>query len=125
MDYLDWIFVFFGALVAFAGCWIQLHPERIIPGHSGPRQLPNGQIDSAELAQIRLLGGCFIFMGSFFALQMTIDLIRCAWWIGTIIGMITASAAVMLVYARVRRQQRRPQRLTQQSPLPGKMLELR
>jgi hypothetical protein len=125
MDYLDWIFVFFGTLVALAGCWIQLHPERIIPGHSGPRQLPNKRLNPAELTQIRLLGASFVFMGSFFAVQMTIDLIHCTWWKGTIIGTVTASLAAMSVYARVRRQQRQPQLLVQQTPLRGKVLELR
>ncbi len=123
---LDWIFVVFGAVLALTGGWIQLHPERVVPGQPGPHQSgPDWQIDPAARVQIRLLGACFLFMGAFFALQMTIDLVGRPWWTGSLSGLVTAIAAVTLVHARVRRQQRRGRRIVQQSPLPGKVLELR
>lgn len=130
---LDWIFVVFGAVVAFTGGWIQLHPERVVPGHSGPRQpgeggpnqLASWQIDPAARVQIRVLGACFLFMGVFFTLQMTVDLMGRPWWIGTLSGLVISIAAVTLVHARVRRQHHRGRPIFQQSPLPGKVLELR
>ena len=70
MALLDWILVAFGAAVAVAGSWIQLHPERVVPGRTGPRK-SGLELDPAALAQIRLLGACFLCMGAFFALQMT------------------------------------------------------
>ncbi len=122
---LDWIFVVFGVGVALTGGWIQLHPERVIPRDTGPGQLADWQLDPAARVQIRLLGACFLFMGVFFSLQMSIDLTGRPWWTGTLSGLVTAIAAVMLVYVRVRRQQRRRRHFTQQSPLAGKALELR
>jgi len=135
MALLDWIFVIFGAAVALAGGWIQLYPERVIPGHVGPGhagpgqsepgQSPDWQLEPGARAQIRMLGACFLFMGTFFALQMTTDLTRRPWWMGTLSGLVTAIAAVTLVYGRVRRQQRRGRRAIQQSRLAEKALELR
>lgn len=125
MAHLDWILVVFGVVLALTGGWIQLHPERVVPRQSGPGQLANWQLDPAARVQIRLLGACFLFMGAFFTLQMTIDLVRRPWWTGTLGGLITAIAAVTLVYARVRRQQRRSRHFIQQSPLARKVLELR
>jgi uncharacterized membrane protein HdeD (DUF308 family) len=138
MALLDWIFVFFGAAIALTGAWIQLCPERVIPGQRGPGQpgpgrsldrsldrSPDWQLDPAARAQIRRLGACFLFMGTFFTLQMTTDLIRRPWWIGSLSGLVAAIAAVTLVYGRVRRQQRRGRRILQQSPLAEKALELR
>jgi hypothetical protein len=120
MALLDWIFVVFGLAVALAGSWIQLHPERIYP-----RQAEGWPLDPAALAQIRILGACFLFMGTFFAAQMTIDLARFPWWTGTLCGSVFAITAMTLVRTRVQRQQRHCRRFVQQSPLPEKTLELR
>jgi hypothetical protein len=120
MALLDWILVVFGLAVALAGRWIQLHPERIYP-----RQAEGWPLEPGALAQIRLLGGCFLFMGVFFAAQMTIDLVRLPWWTGTICGFIAAPIAMLVVQAQVHRQQRYRRHFTQQSPLPAKTLELR
>ncbi len=136
MALLDWIFVIFGAAVALTGAWIQLYPERIIPGLVQPGlgqldrqhqsgQNPDWQLEPGARKQIRLLGACFLFMGTFFALQMTTDLTRRPWWIGTLSGLVSAIAAVTLVYRQVRRQQRRSRRAVPQSRLPEKALELR
>jgi len=125
MALLDWILVAFGAAVALAGGWIQLHPERVVPSQTAPPQNPDWQLDPAALAQIRLLGACFLCMGAFFALQMTIDLMQLPWWAGTLSGLVAAFAAVTGIHARVRRQQVRRRRSIQQSPLPRKALELR
>jgi uncharacterized membrane protein HdeD (DUF308 family) len=125
MALLDWILVVFGIAVAFIGSWIQLHPERIIPGKTGSPEAESWPLDPVALAQIRLLGGCFLFMGAFFALQMTIDLTRLPWWAGTVSGLVTAIAAVVVVHAQVDRQQREGHRFVQQSPLASKALELR
>lgn len=122
---LDWILVVFGAVVALAGGWIQLHPEDIVPGQPGLGQLSDCPLDPAARAQLRRLGACFLFMGTFFALQMTIDLMRRPWWAGSVSGLVTSIAAVSLVYDRVRQQQRRSRRAVQQSPLGKKALELR
>jgi hypothetical protein len=125
MALLDWIFVVFGAAVALTGSWIQLHPERVVPGSSGERQSSGWQLDPVALSQIRGLGACFLFMGAFFTLQMTIDLAHLPWWTGTLSGLVTAIAAVALVHGRVRRQQRNGRRSLPPSPLPEKVLELR
>jgi len=151
MALLDWIFVVFGAAVALTGGWIQLYPERIIPGleppsHAQPNHAPpshaqpnhaqpdrrhhSGQLSDWQLEpgariQIRLLGACFLFMGTFFALQMTTDLIHRPWWIGTLSGLVSAIAAVSLIYRQVRRQSRRNRRAIPPSRLPEKALELR
>jgi hypothetical protein len=125
MALLDWIFVIFGAAIGLTGSWIQLHPERVVPHQSGARQSSGWQLDPAALFQIRLLGACFLFMGTFFALQMTIDLMRLPWWIGTLSGLVTAIAAVAWVHARILREQHEGRRSIQQSPLPEKALELR
>jgi hypothetical protein len=122
MALLDWILVVFGFAVASAGSWIQLHPERIYPSQA--RQ-PGWPLDPGLLGQIRLLGGCVLFMGAFFVLQMTIDLTRLPWWIGTLSGLVTAFIAVALVSVRARRQQVPPRHFVQQSELPRKVLELR
>jgi hypothetical protein len=109
MALLDWIFVVLGAAIAFTGGWIQLYPERVVPGHSHPSQpgrRSDWQLDPGARAQLRMLGASFLFMGTFFALQMTTDLARCPWWIGTLSGLAAAIAAVTLTYGRVRRQQR-------------------
>lgn len=124
MALLDWIFVIFGVAIAFTGSWIQLHPERVVPGQSEVRRSSGWQLDPAALSQIRLLGACFLFMGTFFALQMTIDLAELPWWIGTLSGMFTAIASVAWIHARVR-QQHGGRCQIQQSPLPAKILELR
>jgi hypothetical protein len=114
MVFSDWILVAFGAAIALSGGWIQLHPERILP-----RQAGRWRLDPTALAQIRLLGACFLFMGVFFSMQMTIDLKRLPWWIGTLSGLGSALAGVAAVDARRRR------RVAQRSPLAGKTLELR
>jgi hypothetical protein len=118
MALFDWILVVFGLAIAFAGYWIQLHPERISPG----REL---EFDSSALAQIRRLGACFLFMGDFFTCQMTIDLIKLPWWMGTLSGFVTATFAVIVVSVRVRRRQVHRRRFAQQTSLPQKVLELR
>lgn len=124
MALLDWIFVVFGAAIALAGGWIQLYPERVIPGPHLSAQGADWQLDPGARSQIRRLGASILFMGAFFTLQMTTDLIRQPWWIGTLSGLITAIAAVTLLYNRVQRQQRR-RRAIPQSPLAEKVLELR
>ena len=118
MALFDWILVVFGIAIAFTGWWIQLHPERISPG----RDL---EFDPSSLAQIRRLGACFLFMGDFFACQMTIDLTKLPWWMGTLSGFVTATIAVIGVSVRVRRRQAHRRRFAQQSSLPQKVLELR
>jgi hypothetical protein len=120
MDHLDWIFVAFGAAVALTGGWIQLHPQRIFPRREQPWPL-----DSSALAQLRRLGACFVFMGVFFALQMTTDLTGLPWWSGTVGGLILSIAAVSLVPAIVVRGQQRRHRAVQQGPMAKKALEMR
>src|SRR5208337_2897422 len=71
MALLDWTLVVFGAVIAFSGGWIQFHPERLYP-----RQSRTYWHDASALEQIRTLGGCFLFMGCFFAVQMTTNLVR-------------------------------------------------
>src|SRR6266702_273205 len=73
MALLDWIFVVFGVAVAITGSWIQLHPERILPAQSLDAAWAESQQDARAMSQIRVLGSCFLFMGSFFAIQMTVD----------------------------------------------------
>ena len=124
MALLDWILVVFGAAVALTGSWIQLHPERVIPNPArDPR--PDRQLDPSALSKIRLLGACFLAMGAFFALQMTIDLMRLPWWTGTLSGLAMSITAVCAIHARVCRRTRQPRRSIQQPPLPRKALELR
>jgi hypothetical protein len=125
MALFDWIFVAFGAAVALGGSWIQLHPERVIPRLSGSEQSASWQLDPAALSQIRLLGACFVFMGTYFALQMTIILTHFPWWIGALGGLVTASSAVALVRVRIRSQQQQGRNSIQQTLLPKKVLELR
>jgi uncharacterized membrane protein HdeD (DUF308 family) len=125
MALLDWILVVIGVVIGFAGSWIQLHPERVVPSQMRAGSTQNWPLDSSALSQIRLLGGCFLFMGIFFALQMTIDLTQLPWWIGTISGLVMAIASVMLVRMRVRGQQHKRRRVVMQTRLPEKMLELR
>jgi hypothetical protein len=122
MALLDWILVAFGAAVTLTGGWIVLRPERVVSHWSG--QTRGWQLDSGALAQIRRLGSCFVFMGMFFAVQMTVDLTQLPWWTGTAGGLTASIASVILVNARVRRQQRR-RGPVRQSPLPAKALELR
>jgi hypothetical protein len=119
MALLDWILVAFGAIVAFAGGWIQLHPERIYP-----RPAESWPLDAAALTQLRRLGACFLFMGAFFTFQMTVDLVHLPWWSGTVAGLIVAFMAVSRVQraVQVRQRSRRP---LQQGPLPKKPLEVR
>jgi hypothetical protein len=119
MAILDWALVVFGVAVTLTGSWIQLNPERIYP-----LQGESWQRDPAAISQIRLLGGCFVFMGAFFALQMTIDLIRQPWWMGTLSGLGAAISAVALVHAQARRQQRE-RCLVQQDAPAEKPLEVR
>jgi hypothetical protein len=121
MALLDWILVAFGVAVALAGGWIQLNPERVV---SGSQRNPGWQLDARTLSQIRLLGSCFLSMGTFFALQMTIDLVRLPWWTGTLSGIAAAVVAVTMVRARVRRQRFSPRDFSQQTS-PQKTLELR
>jgi hypothetical protein len=45
MALLDWILVVFGAAVALAGGWIQLHPERVVPLLGGKSQEANWPLD--------------------------------------------------------------------------------
>lgn len=120
MDHLDWMFVAFGAAVAFSGGWIQLRPERIFPHREQPWPL-----DQGALAQLRWLGACFVFMGVFFALQMTTDLTCLPWWSGTVGGLIFSIATVSLLQSLVVRRQQRHHRIVQQGPLPKKVLEMR
>jgi uncharacterized membrane protein HdeD (DUF308 family) len=119
MALLAWTPVAFGVGIALTGSWIQLHPERILP-----RPVERWRLDPAALAQIRLLGACFLFMGVFFALQMTTNLKRLPWWMGTLSGLGASIATVALVDAQVRRQQRRSTTI-QRSPMAEKTLELR
>ncbi len=77
------------------------------------------------MSQIRVLGSCFLFMGSFFAIQMTVDLTRLPWWTGTIGGVVAAIFAVTLVRGRVSRRRVRHQLPYAQQSLPKKVLELR
>jgi len=116
---LDWILVAFGAFVALAGGWIQLQPERIYP-----RPDEAWPLDPNALSQLRRLGGCFLFMGVFFALQMTCDLTQLPWWNGSLGGVAAAIATVSLVQIRVRVKRRHGRRAVQQT-LPEKALELR
>ncbi|MGD0479803.1 MAG: hypothetical protein ABSA42_06500 [Terracidiphilus sp.] len=111
----DWIFVAFGAAVALTGGWIQLHPEGILPGEDEDWQLETG-----GLTQIRRLGACFLFMGAFFAVQMSFDLTRRPWWSGTLSGLATALAGVALVHAQSRRRRRAVRRL----PLSEKAIKV-
>jgi hypothetical protein len=97
MEHLDWMLVLFGVAVAFCGGRLQLHPERLFP-----RSAESGELDRGALAQLRLLGGCFLFMGSFFTLQMTADLCRLPWWSGALAGLAVAVAAVKVVGLRRR-----------------------
>jgi hypothetical protein len=96
----EWALVFFGVAVAFGGSWIQLHPGRLLPTQG------NWRPDPAALAQVRLLGGAFVFMGMFFATQMAMILIQQPWWMGTLGGIATAVMAVTLLSARNTRRQR-------------------
>jgi len=109
------MFVGFGAVVSLTGGWLQLHPEGILP-----RQDEGWQWEPTALAQIRRLGGCFLFMGVFFAMQMGFDLARRPWWIGTLCGLAIAITAVVLVRAQSRRG-----RVDKHSTLPEKVLEVR
>lgn len=124
MALLDWILVVFGAAVALTGGWIQLHPERVIPNPARDC-LRERQLDPGALSQIRLLGACFLCMGAFFTLQMTIDLIRLPWWAGTLSGLAASIIAVCAIHARVCRGKRQVRRSIQQPPLPRKALGLR
>lgn len=101
MFYSGWMLVLFGAAVALSGSWIQLNPERIFPAQDG-----NWQPDAAALAQVRLLGGCFVFMGTFFAAQMALILLDQPWWLGTLSGVAVATIAMTLLNARNRARQR-------------------
>jgi hypothetical protein len=101
MFFSGWLLVVVGAGVGFSGSWIQLNPERIFPPQSG-----NWRPDAASLAQVRLLGGCFVFMGAFFAGQMALILLDQPWWLGTLSGVATATIAMALLNARTRRQKR-------------------
>lgn len=126
MVLLDWILVVFGVAVAATGSWLQLHPERILPAQSRDAAWAESQMDARAMRQIRVLGSCFVFMGAFFAVQMTVDLTRLPWWTGTIGGFAAAIVAVTLVRGRVsRRRARHRQPFVQQASLPKKVLELR
>jgi hypothetical protein len=131
MALLDWIFVVFGVAVAIAGSWIELHPERIVPGHDIPGQSGDAanfleaQLDRRAFTQIRLLGASFLFMGVFFAFQMTVDLVGLPWWTGTISGFVIALLAVTLVGTRAKRKHRSHRYFVHQASPPKKVLELR
>jgi uncharacterized membrane protein HdeD (DUF308 family) len=99
MAFSEWILVLFGAVVAYAGSWIQLHPERMFP------VLDDWHPEAAALAQVRLLGGCFVFMGAFFAMQMALILGGQPWWMGSLSGVAVAVMAVTLLSARNRRRE--------------------
>jgi hypothetical protein len=82
---LDWLLVLFGALVALVGLWMRRKPGQVFAlAGTSPNQAP------AMLAQVRLLGACFLMMGSFFAVQMAVDLAHEPWWIGTLGGVAVA-----------------------------------
>jgi len=115
----------FGAAVAVGGSWIQLHPEHVIPRQSGPNRSSNWQLDPAAISQIRLLGACFLFMGTSFTLQMTIILTHLPWWTGALSGLVTASVVVALVRVRIGRQQPKGRSSIHQTLMPKKVLELR
>jgi hypothetical protein len=100
MALLDWTLVVFGTAVALTGSWIQLNPHRLFPFEDG-----HWNVAPAAIAQVRRLGASFVFMGTFFALQMTIILSRQPWWTGTLSGLFAASAAVALLRSRARRKQ--------------------
>jgi uncharacterized membrane protein HdeD (DUF308 family) len=99
MTYSEWVLVLFGAVVAYAGSWIQLHPERMFPVRE--EWCP----EAAALAQVRQLGGCFVFMGAFFAMQMALILAGQPWWMGSLSGVAVAVMAVILLSARNRRRE--------------------
>jgi uncharacterized YccA/Bax inhibitor family protein len=88
MGLLDWLFVLFGLLVAFAGLWMRRRPGQVfaVVGAS-PMQAPK------LLAQVSLLGACFLLMGCFFAVQMAADLAHQPWWIGSVGGLAVALVA--------------------------------
>ena len=125
MTLLDWILVGFGAVVAVAGGWIQLHPERVLPDVDGVRQNADSPADLGALSQIRLLGSCVMFMGAFFALQMAADLARIPWWVGTFGGLVVAIASVRKVNSRVRQQWRASYSTVEETSLTDKFLEPR
>ncbi len=82
---LDWLLVLFGALVALVGLWMRRKPGQVFAlAGASPNQ------DVELLAQVRLLGGCFLLMGAFFAVQMAVDLAHQPWWIGTVGGVAVA-----------------------------------
>jgi hypothetical protein len=101
MFFSGWLLVVAGAGVGFSGGWIQLNPERIFPPQDG-----HWRPDAAALRQVRLLGGCFVVMGAFFAAQMALILLDQPWWLGTLSGVATATIAMALLNARTRRQRR-------------------
>ncbi|PSH03884.1 MAG: hypothetical protein CXZ00_09890 [Acidobacteria bacterium] len=123
MAIFDWILVIFGIAIALAGSWIQLHPELVFPREA---RVQGWRLEPYQLAQIRLLGASILFMGAFFALQMTINLIGLPWWIGSIGGFIAAIAATVWTKIKIRRQQQQKNcRCVERSSLPQKVPELR
>lgn len=127
MALLDWILVAFGAGIALTGVWIELRPERVVmlwSSQSGMNESGDWKLDAEPLRLIRRLGACFVFMGMFFAVQMTVDLTRLPWWTGTAGGLVASITAMVLVHRKARREQRR-RGPVRQTRLPAKALELR
>lgn len=90
MGYVDWLLVMLGAVIACAGGWMQAHPERLCAAMAPGNWRQAGQ----PMRQVSLLGGSILFMGLFFALQMSADLGRLPWWYGTLGGLVAALVAV-------------------------------
>jgi len=109
----EWALVLFGVAVAVSGSWLQFHPERIFPMPSDWRP------EASALAQVRMLGGCFVFMGAFFATQMAIILAHQPWWIGPLAGLPVAILAVTLLGSWARRHS------SLAPPLDDKALQVR
>jgi hypothetical protein len=89
MSLFDWLLVVLGAAIALCGGWIQLNAQQLYP-----RQLATWGPDRAALAQIRRLGASILFMGIYFSMQMTVDLVRLPWWVGSLMGLPLAILAV-------------------------------
>ena len=113
---VEWVIVLIGAGVAWGGGWLQLHPARIFPNAD-----ESWQPSREAVAQVRLLGGSFVFMGTFLAGQMMMVAARQAWWAGSLAGIALGTMALALLDARARNK-KTPK---QQNPVREKALEAR